>query len=144
MPRTGRPKIEINQQVFEGLCRIHCTLEEIAGVLDASVDTIERWCKATYKQRFAEVFRQKAANGKMSLRRAQVKLAESGNATMLIWLGKNILGQRDEVHNYNIDLTPLTDEQLEHLAAGEDPHTLTASSGSNAGVAPPLTSERIN
>jgi hypothetical protein len=29
------------------------------------------------------------------LRQAQIKLALSGNAVMLIWLGKNILGQSD-------------------------------------------------
>lgn len=33
----------------------------------------------------------------MSLRRAQMKLAESGNATMLIWCGKQYLGQTDKV-----------------------------------------------
>ena len=32
---------------------------------------------------------------KQSLRKAQIKLALSGNATMLIWLGKNILGQQE-------------------------------------------------
>jgi hypothetical protein len=30
-----------------------------------------------------------------SLRQAQLRLALSGNATMLIWLGKNVLGQSD-------------------------------------------------
>jgi hypothetical protein len=30
-----------------------------------------------------------------SLRQAQLRLALSGNATMLIWLGKNILGQSE-------------------------------------------------
>ena len=30
-----------------------------------------------------------------SLRQAQIRLAISGNATMLIWLGKNVLGQSD-------------------------------------------------
>jgi hypothetical protein len=32
---------------------------------------------------------------KQSLRQAQIRLAISGNATMLIWLGKNILDQRE-------------------------------------------------
>jgi hypothetical protein len=32
---------------------------------------------------------------KQSLRQAQIRLALSGNATMLIFLGKNILGQSD-------------------------------------------------
>jgi len=32
---------------------------------------------------------------KQSLRQAQIRLALSGNATLLIWLGKNILGQSE-------------------------------------------------
>jgi hypothetical protein len=32
---------------------------------------------------------------KSSLRRKQVELAQAGNVTMLIWLGKNLLGQSD-------------------------------------------------
>ena len=32
----------------------------------------------------------------MSLRRAQFRKAEEGNVTMLIWLGRNYLGQREE------------------------------------------------
>jgi hypothetical protein len=34
---------------------------------------------------------------KISIRRQQLKLAEAGNATMLIWLGKQVLGQRDKI-----------------------------------------------
>ena len=34
-------------------------------------------------------------NLKVSLRRAQLSLALSGNATMLIWLGRNLLGQSE-------------------------------------------------
>jgi hypothetical protein len=29
----------------------------------------------------------------------QMKLLENGNATMGVWLGKNILGQTDEIHH---------------------------------------------
>ena len=35
------------------------------------------------------------AKGRISVRRAQMKLVESGNATMSVWLGKQLLGQRD-------------------------------------------------
>lgn len=35
------------------------------------------------------------AKGNISLRRTQKQQADSGNATMLIWLGKQWLGQRD-------------------------------------------------
>jgi hypothetical protein len=33
--------------------------------------------------------------GKMRLRQIQWKIAENGNCTMAIWLGKNMLGQSD-------------------------------------------------
>jgi len=92
----ARPKKEINQSIFENLCSIQCTLAEIAGVFDCSEDTIERWCKATYKESFAETYKKHSAKGKMSLRRAQFKLAEK-NAAMAIFLGKQYLGQRDQI-----------------------------------------------
>ena len=90
----GRKKIEIDQKQFEGLCRIMCTLEEIAGWFQCSEDTIERWCKRTYGAKFADTYKKYSANGRISLRRAQFRLAEK-NAAMAIFLGKQYLGQRD-------------------------------------------------
>ena len=92
----SRPRIEIDQTTFEKLCGIQCTLEEIAGVLGCSEDTVERWCKRTYGETFAETYKKHSAKGKMSLRRYQFRLAEK-NATMAIWLGKQYLGQKDVV-----------------------------------------------
>lgn len=93
--KGGRPRIEINKKEFEKLCALQCTLEEMAGFLDCSEDTIERWCKREYKKGFAEVFRIKRGAGKISLRRSQFQLAAK-NPTMAIWLGKQYLGQRDK------------------------------------------------
>lgn len=92
--KGGRPKKEIDQTLFEKLCGLQCTLEEIAGIFDCSADTIERWCKRTYKEGFADTYKKHSATGKTSLRRAQFKLAEK-SAAMAIWLGKQYLGQRD-------------------------------------------------
>lgn len=92
--KGGRPKKEIDQTLFEKLCGLQCTLDEIAGIFNCSPDTIERWCKRTYKEGFAETYKKHSANGKTSLRRAQFKLAEK-SAAMAIWLGKQYLGQRD-------------------------------------------------
>ena len=47
--KGGRPRKEIDQPTFEKLCEIQCTLEEIAGVLRVSEDTVERWCERTYE-----------------------------------------------------------------------------------------------
>lgn len=96
MARTGRPKKVINQKLFENLCDIQCTEAEICGVLECSADTLNRWCKRTYKMTFADTYKSKSQVGKSSLRRAQWKLAEK-NASMAIWLGKQYLGQRDIV-----------------------------------------------
>lgn len=96
MARMGRPPIEINKEMFEKLCSIQCTEEEIAGVFDCSIDTINRWCKKTYDATFADIYKKKSASGKMSLRRWQFDTAKRGNATMQIWLGRQYLGQTDK------------------------------------------------
>lgn len=97
----ARPRKEINQDEFESLCVIQCTLPEITAYFDhklrgCSEDTIERWCKRTYGKGFAEISTVKREYGKISLRRNQWRLAEK-NAAMAIFLGKNILGQSDTV-----------------------------------------------
>lgn len=107
----ARPVIEIKQEHFENLCNLQCTLDEIAGFFKCSSDTIERWCKRTYNESFAEAYKKHSQNGRISLRREQWKLAQKGNASMLIWLGKQWLGQTDKVEQTTSfeDLTPLAD-----------------------------------
>jgi hypothetical protein len=39
------------------------------------------------------------AKGRISIRRMQMKLLEEGNATMGVWLGKNVLGQTDSYYH---------------------------------------------
>lgn len=93
----ARPRKQIDQTQFEKLCGLQCTLEEICGFFGVTDKTLDGWCKRTYKASFSEVFKQKRGAGKISLRRAQFRLAEK-NANMAIWLGKQYLGQRDEVN----------------------------------------------
>lgn len=95
--RMGRPPKEFTPKLFENLCSILCTEEEIAGIFDISVRTLERKVKGTYKDTFVEVYRRFSSGGKVSLRRAQFEKALAGNPVMLQWLGKSILGQRDKV-----------------------------------------------
>ncbi len=92
----GRPRAEIDKKQFENLCGLQCTLEEICGWFGVTDKTLDSWCKRTYHASFSEVFRQKRGLGKISLRRSQWRLAEK-SATMAIWLGKQYLGQRDQV-----------------------------------------------
>lgn len=92
----ARPRKEIDQKQFENLCGLQCTLEEICGWFDVTDKTLDSWCKRTYHASFSEVFKQKRGAGKISLRRSQWQLAAK-NASMAIWLGKQYLGQRDQI-----------------------------------------------
>ena len=91
---NGRPKKNIDNEQFKKLCELHCTKEEIAGFFDCTEDTIENYCKREHGECFSAVFKRLSFGGKMSLRRYQFELAKH-NATMAIFLGKNILGQTD-------------------------------------------------
>ena len=96
-----------------------CTEEEISEFFDVSVDTLQRWCKRTYGEGFAEVYKNKTADAKCTLRRYQMQLAER-NPTMAIFLGKQWLGQKDvNITDANITVNPmtgLTEEELRELA----------------------------
>lgn len=123
--KMGRPLKQIDQKLFEGMCRIQCTQEEMCDLLECNVDTLTDWCKRTYNQTFSEVFRQKRGQGKVSLRRMQWKTAEAGNVTMQIFLGKNLLGQSDKQEiehsgEINNPMSELTVEELRKLANEKD------------------------
>jgi hypothetical protein len=86
----GRPKKPIDYDQVEKLASIMCTQEEIAAWMDVDVSTLKR------DEMFCTIYKKGIEKGKMSFRRQQYKLAEAGNATMSIWLGKQYLGQKDK------------------------------------------------
>lgn len=86
----GRPKIEIDPNQVEILASLFCSHEEIAAVIGCSQDTIER--------RFADVIKRGRDKGKSSLKKWQFDAAKKGNTAMLIWLGKQHLGQREPIN----------------------------------------------
>lgn len=92
----GRPRIELDMETLEECCRVGCTAEECAGILKTSIDTINRRLKEAGEVGFAEFHKKHFDETKKSLRRKQIHAAEDGNTTMLIWLGKQHLGQRDK------------------------------------------------
>ena len=104
MKKVGRPKTNIDKSNFEKLCQMQCTLEEIAGFFDCCDDTINNWCKEVYDDNFSVVYKKKSMAGKISLRRNQFKIAEN-NASMAIFLGKQYLGQRDNIEVEHKDLS---------------------------------------
>lgn len=107
--KVGRPMIQIDQRNFEELCKMQCTEMEIAGFFGCSDETLNKWCKKTYKKTFEQCFAILRQGGKASLRRTQWRIAEN-NAAMAIFLGKNYLGQSDDPQKYQKDET--TDDKL--------------------------------
>ena len=93
---AGRPKKIIDYVTVEKLANIQCTQEEIASFLGISSRTLLR------DEKFRELFNKGRESGKMSLRRIQWKHAEK-SATMAIWLGKQYLGQRDNIEVSNTE-----------------------------------------
>lgn len=91
----ARPKKQIDKNQFESLCALQCTKDEICGFFELTDKTLDRWCKETYRKSFSDIFAEKRGVGKISLRRAQYETALRGNATMLVWLGKQWLKQRE-------------------------------------------------
>lgn len=97
----ARPKIQIDPKEVYKLAQIGCRIGEIADFLGCSHDVIER--------RFASELDKGRSELKMSLRRWQLQAAQKGQVAMLIWLGKQMLGQQDHTV---LTLTKIPDEVL--------------------------------
>lgn len=115
----GRPSIKIDFEKLDSLLEIQCTLRECASVLKCSEDTLERAVQKEFNQTFADYSIEKRGAGKASLRRRQYqKAVDGGDTTMLIWLGKQYLGQSDklsqtaEITNTHIVITPEVIDQM--------------------------------
>ena len=87
--KVGRPKKQLDTNLIERLSSIFCTNEEIASIVGCHSDTLA--------DNFSEYLKKGRQRGKMSLRRMQWDKAQTGNTTMLIWLGKQMLGQKDRL-----------------------------------------------
>jgi len=97
MPKLKPPAID-NEQL-ELLASYGCTNAEIAAMARISVRTLQR--------SYLEYVDRGRVNLAMSLRRKQTQMALEGNVAMLIWLGKQYLGQSERQS---------TDANLNHTA----------------------------
>jgi precorrin-4 methylase len=86
---VARPKLVLDEKKIEYLASRFASVETIAIVLECSKDTLER--------RYAAIIKRGREKGKTTLMSKQFEVAEKGNVTMLIWLGKQHLGQVDKV-----------------------------------------------
>ena len=84
----ARPVLNIDREKVKELASKGNTVSEIAADLDC--------CEKTLYNRYYDDIEKGRARMKASLRRKQYEVASAGNVTMLIWLGKQELGQTDK------------------------------------------------
>lgn len=94
---AGRPRKQIDREAIRKLAALHCTLEEIAAFVGCSTDTIQR--------NYAAEVDKGRQEGKKQLRDWQIAAARKGNVAMLIFLGKQYLGQSDKIKNENENIS---------------------------------------
>ena len=93
MARPKKYNID-TQEVFK-LASYGCSNVEIADFYGCDESLI--------RKSYSEFTRKGRASGKTRLRQLQWDSAEKGNVAMLIFLGKNILGQQDRLETAELD-----------------------------------------
>ena len=83
----ARPKLDIDTERVEMLASFGCSTIEIARLHNCDESTI--------RLRFKNELERGRENMKIKLRQLQWKQAENGNTSLLIFLGKQYLGQSD-------------------------------------------------
>ncbi|QDP67931.1 MAG: hypothetical protein Tp1122DCM00d2C27307611_21 [Prokaryotic dsDNA virus sp.] len=84
----ARPKkYNIDTKQIEKLASFGCTNIEIASFFGCDESLI--------RKSYSEFLTKGRDKGKIRLRQLQWKAAENGSHTMLVWLGKQLLGQTD-------------------------------------------------
>jgi len=106
--KLGRPKLDIDGEQVTRLARLHCTMQEMADFFGCHRETL--------RENFSPQIDKGRSEGNISLRRKQWQMAvEKGNVVMLIWLGKQMLGQRNEIiesdSNIPLPIYDIIDEQ---------------------------------
>ncbi len=91
--KMGRPQKQIDGRTVLKMAKLAATLDEIASVVGCSPDTLDRRFRAELDRGWSAA--------KQTLRRRQWALSKQSKhlpsaCTMSIWLGKQILQQRDK------------------------------------------------
>lgn len=115
MPGAGRPLAIIDLVAVERAASIGCNNDEIAALVGVSRSLMFE--RAASDPAVKDAITRGRNMGRATLRRLQWQGAQKGNATMLIWLGKQMLGQKDRhEHDFNMPAARSDDAALEAIA----------------------------
>ncbi len=96
----ARPEKQIDWNRVDDLLIAGCLGTEIAAAFDVHPQTFYSRVEEKYKCSFTHYSQEKRGIGDSLIREKQFQkalgLTDSGDNTMLVWLGKNRLGQRNE------------------------------------------------
>jgi hypothetical protein len=101
--KRGRPKVDIDWDKVGKMLEAGCSAVGIAATIGCDEDTLRKRCPADNNCTFSEFSQQKKAKGDELLRTKQFQVAMTGDKTMLVWLGKQRLGQADKQEIGNKD-----------------------------------------
>ena len=112
-------KTTIDAEAIERMAEIGCT--------DAEISHITGITPSTLKRRHRQALDRGRAKLREGLRRKQIELATKGkgNATMLIWLGKQYLGQKDRqevTHGERVEIVEEVVFPKDSTSDGENNH----------------------
>lgn len=92
---TGRKRIPINWQEVDKLLIAGANGHQIAAYVGVTPETIYERCLKEHEKAFSLYSFEKREKGNSMLLNKQFQIAMTGNVTMLIWLGKQRLGQKE-------------------------------------------------
>lgn len=93
---AGRPHSKLNWDVLNAILQYGATLPDCSEMLGVSEDTIQRAVKKEHRLTFSEYRNKKMGRVRIKLLQKQIEVAMSGSVPLLIWLGKQYLGQLDK------------------------------------------------
>ncbi|MDN3507096.1 MAG: hypothetical protein P0S96_07700 [Simkaniaceae bacterium] len=116
----GRPKLSIDWGEVDKYLQAGCSGAQVAAVIGVSADTLYRRCQTEQGASFSAILQEKRANGDAYLQLKQFSLAIQGDRGLLIWLGKQRLGQKDRPEEA---LTQIPSIQVVHYGNNSRPET---------------------
>jgi hypothetical protein len=106
----ARPLAKINWDLVNDLLVSGCSGREIAANIGLNEKTLYYHCVKEFKETFTEYSTKKYAKGHSLLHNKQFEIAMAGNVTMLIWLGKVRMSQKEPEANV---LAPANQPQID-------------------------------
>ena len=117
--KVGRPKIELDPKDAKIFGYFRATYETMAEQIGCHYDTIRRAMQDENSE-FCKAYKKAFSGMKMKLSEAQLKHGLAGNASLLIWLGKQYLGQKDEPAPIGENKKGIVELMPDRLAESDD------------------------